>query len=119
MSRPWSPQEVEERLEKGVDALDEAAADYLTIKTAASAAKADLELSKARAMLRFRSQDPRAPKHILEANVTVECEQELREALLTDATEEGARRALDTMKTQVEALRTLLVQSRGVIDPRR
>ncbi len=110
--RPWSPVEVEVKLEAGLDALDDATAAYLSVSSAASSARAAYDLAAASAMLRLRAADPKTPKHILEAMVTVECDEKRRERDVAVAADEAARKGLDSYKTRIEALRTLLVQSR-------
>ena len=111
-AQPWSPVEVEVKLEAGLDQLDDVMTGYLGIADEAASAKQAYDLAAARKMLELRISNPKLPKHILDAEITVACEQERAERDACVAAEEAARKALDSYKTRIEALRTLLVQSR-------
>lgn len=110
--QPWSPIEVEVKLEAGLDQLDDVMAGYLAIADDAATAKQAYDLACARKMLELRVRDPKLPKHVLDAEITVACHEERAERDACVAAEEAARKALDSYKTRIEALRTLLVQSR-------
>ena len=111
-ARPWSPVEVEVKLESGLDQLDDVMTGYLAIADDAASAKQAYDLAAARKMLELRISTPKLPKHILDAEITVACHEERAERDACVAAEEAARKALDSYKTRIEALRTLLVQSR-------
>lgn len=111
-ARPWSPVEVEVKLESGLDQLDDVMTGYLGIADDAATAKQAYDLACARKMLELRISNPKLPKHVLDAEITVACHEERAERDACVAAEEAARKALDSYKTRIEALRTLLVQSR-------
>lgn len=121
MTRPWSPQEVEERLHSAVDKLDDAVLEFKGCAEKAGRSKAHYEVGMAKALLTSRVKNRYEsgkdwPVGMHEAWALVECEELRMDMEMASAHFAAQRQVLETLRTQCEVLRTLLVQARSTQD---
>jgi len=123
--RPWSPLEVEEQLHEVIGKMNNAVGGFYRLSQEYGQAKADLELAMAKAMLLARDEVGEDGRPLLtsapdrEAWALTRCEDEKRAFEILHARHDAQRRLLEVVRSQADVLRTLLVQARGVQDPRR
>ena len=123
--RPWSPAEIEEQLHDVIAKLNNGVGTFYKTSQDFGLAKAELEMAMAKAMLEARLEEDEDGKPLLtsaadrEAWALVRCEEVKRNYEWVYARHDAQRRLLEVVRSQADVLRTLLVQARGVQDPRR
>ena len=119
MSRPFSPQEVEERIAETVDRLEDHVTDMPKLADEAADAKFDYEVAFAKALLAARHDEQAKSAPEREALATVACEKELRRKLRAETTYDTHRRVIAVLQAQGDLLRTMSASRRSVGDERR
>jgi hypothetical protein len=123
--RPWSPQEIEQKMQRLSERLEDAVGTFYSIAGDHGTAKADYEIAYAKAMLTARLAVDEDDKKLYssaadrEAAALTDCAELYRKHQIAAALHDAQRRLLEVLRVDGELLRTLLVQSRGVQDPRR
>ena len=112
-SHVLTPVDCERMLGNALRRLDEATTDYATINERAAQAEADYRKAQAMKTLALLRHGDFASAKERDARIDLECSDEREVHLLTEAARNSAREHLNTLRTRIEALRTISASVRG------
>lgn len=107
--------EVEERICKSLDALDERTHDFDRLAIAAAEAEADYRRLQALTVLAVIERHQKMSVMEREARVTATTFDAHRRHLLTKASRDSCRESLTSLREQLNALRTLAANQRALV----
>lgn len=116
MTRPWSPDETDERIVEVVQKLDEHILELPKLAADASDSKYDHEISYAKAILAARLDEKAKSAGEREALATLAAAKELRRKMQAEMRYDTATRVVRLLTTQSDLLRTLAVSRRSADD---
>src|SRR5262245_56084329 len=108
-----TPVEVERMIGNALRRLDEATTDYAEVNEKAAKAEADYRKAQAVKTLAILRHGEFASAKERDARIDLECSDEREAHLLLEAARNSAREHLNTLRTRVEALRTISASVRG------
>jgi hypothetical protein len=110
-----TPYEIEQMLAKALRRLDELTTEYRTVEMAAATAEADYRRAKGvKALAIIRSNLPAKER---DARIELELDDERRTHLAAQAELHSHRELLSTVRTRIEALRSLNASVRVLASP--
>lgn len=115
---PLTQAGVEERIVQISDAMEEAVHDLAQFSDEAAEAEVNYKIAFAKAVLKAGMQPGsgrggKMTEGDKEATATVECENELRARIITEAKKEVQQEAMRTMRSRLDALRTVSANIRA------
>jgi hypothetical protein len=105
--RPLAAVEVEERIQQVMEAMESATEDYDALAQSAAEAEADYKRDYARAVLAVIQHGEKMTVLEREARVTLHSADAMRHHLIAQAARNSTREHLLTLRSHMEALRTL------------
>lgn len=112
MSRPWSQDEVEQRLVEAHERLEEHVLAMPELADEAADAKVDFEVAFAKALLAARHDEFGKAEGDRKALATVAAEKELRRKVKSETTYDTHKRVIGVLGTQADILRTMAASRR-------